>query len=140
MLSRSTARMAATTQRAAAIRRSAPDAPVAVTERVVDRLLAACGLRILSPTGFAVAIEDGEEPSARDTARMNALLTDRRVRLLIDNVDTRSTATAEVRRLAARHGVEVVEVHESMPADTPSLTTWVRATVAALARALGVGA
>ena len=45
------------------IRRRYPGAPVAYTERVPGYLLAAAGLEVLTPPGFAAAIEDGTDPS-----------------------------------------------------------------------------
>ncbi len=51
-----------------------PRAPVAYTERVPEYLLAAAGLDVKTPPGFAAAIEEGNEPSARDTQAMNDLM------------------------------------------------------------------
>ncbi len=50
----------------AEIRSRYPGAPVAYTERVPEYLLAAAGLTVATPPGFAQAIEDGNEPSAGD--------------------------------------------------------------------------
>jgi zinc/manganese transport system substrate-binding protein len=44
------------------IRRRYPRAPVAYTERVPGYLLAAADLRVLTPPGFAAAIEEGHRP------------------------------------------------------------------------------
>ena len=54
-------------------RRKYPHAPVAYTERVPGYLLAAAGLTIATPPGFAQAIEDGNEPSAGDAQAMDDL-------------------------------------------------------------------
>ena len=54
----------------ASIRRRYPDAPVAYTERVPGCLLQAAGLEVVSPPGFAAAIENGNDPSPGDTAQM----------------------------------------------------------------------
>ena len=117
-------------------RRAAAGTTVAVTERVADRLLRALGLRIVSPTGFAVSVEEGEEPSARDTAAMNALIADRRARVLVYNVDAETPATEQVRTIAARRGLPVIEVTEAMPAAVDSYPAWIGRTVDTIRRAL----
>ena len=122
--------------RIAAIRSSARGTPVAVTERVVDRLLRALGLRVVSPSGFAVSVEEGEEPSARDTAAMNALVTGGRARILVYNTEAETPATEQVRTHAADRGLPVVEVTEAMPAAVDSYPDWIGRTVDAIRRAL----
>jgi zinc/manganese transport system substrate-binding protein len=47
----------------ASIRRRYPGAPVAYTERVPGYLLQAAGLTVVTPPGFAAAIENGIDPS-----------------------------------------------------------------------------
>lgn len=117
-------------------RRAATGTTVAVTERVVDRLLGALGLRIVSPTGFALSVEEGEEPSARDTAAMNALVADGRARILVYNTEAETPATEQVRTIAARRGLPVVEVTEAMPAAVASYPDWIGRTVDAIRRTL----
>lgn len=112
------------------------DAPVAATERVIDRLLTTAGLRVVSPVGFAVAVEEGEEPSARDTAAMDALLSGGGARLLVYNTDAATPAAEAVRGVAARNDVPVVLVSESLPAGVTSYPEWVGSIVDALRRAL----
>ena len=50
----------------ATIRRSTRGAPVAYTERVPGYLLAAAGLTVKTPPGFASAVEEGNEPAPGD--------------------------------------------------------------------------
>ena len=47
------------------IRRRHAGVPVAYTERVPGYLIEAAGLRVLTPPGFAAAIEDGVDPGPR---------------------------------------------------------------------------
>ena len=47
----------------APIRRRYPGAPVAYTERVPGYLLQAAGLTVVTPPGFAAAIENGNDPN-----------------------------------------------------------------------------
>jgi zinc/manganese transport system substrate-binding protein len=97
------------------IRTGFAHAPVAYTERVPGYLLAAAGLDVVTPSGFARAIEDGDEPSAADTQRMTSLLAHRQVRVLLYNIQATSTVTRRVRADAATAGIPVVGVTETMP-------------------------
>src|SRR5881398_2050186 len=56
------------------IRRSFAGAPVAYTEPVAGYLLAAAGLRNLSPDSFTRAIENGTEPSPQAVSAMHQLV------------------------------------------------------------------
>jgi zinc/manganese transport system substrate-binding protein len=88
---------------------------VAYTERVAGYLLAAAGLRVLTPSGYARAVEQGSEPGPGDAQRMENLLSRRRVRVLIYNAQATSAATVRLRALAQRAGVPVVPVTETLP-------------------------
>ncbi|HMD93143.1 MAG TPA: zinc ABC transporter substrate-binding protein [Trebonia sp.] len=61
----------------APIRRRYPGAPVAYTEPVPRYLLQAAGLTVVTPPGFAAAIENGNDPNPGDTALMFRLITSR---------------------------------------------------------------
>ncbi len=111
---------------------------VAYTERVPGYLLAAAGLDVATPTGFARAIELGSEPSPADTVAMDALVSSRRVAVLLYNTQTVNPVTAAVRRLAIAHGIPVVGVGEVLPGSYRRLQDWLLAETVALARALGL--
>jgi zinc/manganese transport system substrate-binding protein len=70
---------------------------------------------VLTPAGYAQAIEDGSEPSPGDAKRMDDLIGARRVRALVYNAQATSTATRGLRALAVRSGVPVVPVTETLP-------------------------
>lgn len=99
----------------AAIRARHRGAPVAYTERLPGYLLAAAGLTVRTPQGFARALEQGSEPSPADAQRMYDLFGSRAVRALLYNAQTTSTATRRLLSLAARYGVPVVAVTETLP-------------------------
>jgi zinc/manganese transport system substrate-binding protein len=120
----------------AAIRLRHRRAPVAYTERVAGYLLAAAGLRVLTPPGFAEAIEDGSEPSPDDVRRMNDLIGKRRVRALVYNEQAATAATQRLRALAKRSGVPVVTVTETLPRGE-HLAGWQARQARALLEALG---
>jgi zinc/manganese transport system substrate-binding protein len=119
------------------IRTRYPDAPVAYTERVPGYLLEAAGLNVVSPPGFAQAIEDGNEPSAQDTQAMDDLVSGRHTRVLLYNAQATSPVTDHVRDLAQRSGVPVVAVTETQPRDAASFQAWQLAQLNAMLHALG---
>jgi zinc/manganese transport system substrate-binding protein len=119
-----------------AIKAAHPGAPVAYTERVPEYLLAAAGLRDATPSGFARAIEDGNEPSAGDTQAMNELITQHRIKALLYNAQTTSAVTQHVRDLARENGIPVVPVTETLPKNESSYQAWQEHQLEALLRAL----
>jgi len=114
-----------------------PGAPVAYTERVPAYLLAAAGLRSLTPPGFATAIESGNDPSLADTEAMYSLIARRAIKVLLYNTQTTSAVTAHVRALAAQAGIPVVGVSEILPTTDGSFQAWQLVQARALLTALG---
>lgn len=110
-------------------------APVAYTERVPGYLLAAAQLKVLTPPGFAQAVESGTGPSFSDTAAMRALLTGHRVDVLIDNEQATTATTKQLGDLARSNGIPVVPMTETMPPGD-SFESWQLRQVRALAAAL----
>jgi zinc/manganese transport system substrate-binding protein len=113
-------------------------APVAYTERVPAYLLDAAGLNVVSPPGFAQAIEDGNEPSAQDAQTMDDLISGRHVRALLYNAQATSPVTSHVRDLARAANVPVVAVTETMPTGAANFQAWQLAQLQDLLHALGV--
>ncbi len=113
-----------------------PGAPVAYTERLPGYLLADAGLKVLTPAGFASAVEDGNEPSPADTAAMDDLITGHRLRVLLYNAQTTTPVTDALRRLAQRAGVAVVPVTETLPPGEPTYQAWQLAEIKAIAAGL----
>jgi zinc/manganese transport system substrate-binding protein len=101
-----------------------PNAPVAYTERVPGYLLAAAGLDIKTPVGFAASIEEGNDPSPNDTATMDSLMTNHSVRVLLYNAQATSTVTQHVRDLAKQDGIPVIGVTETLPPSERSYQSW----------------
>jgi len=121
----------------ASIRRRYPGAPVAYTERVPGYLLQAAGLTVVTPPGFAAAIENGNDPSPGDTAQMFQLITERKAKVLLYNAQATSPVTQQVRALARQSGIPVVPVTETMPPSFGSYQAWQLAQATALLDALG---
>lgn len=121
----------------AEIRSRHRDAPVAYTEPVPGYLIEAAGLDNETPQGFAMAIEDGTEPSPAATLAMDQLLTRHKVRVLLYNVQTVSSVTTGVRALARRNGIPVVAVAETLQRQYRTLQAMLLADAKSLLRALG---
>ena len=121
----------------AAIENRHPGAPVAYTERVPGYLLEAAGVTIKTPPGFATAIEAGSEPGPGDTQRLNDLIAGHKIDALLYNSQAVTPVTKRLRALAARSGVPVVPVTETLPPGEPSFQSWQLHQAQALLKALG---
>jgi len=98
------------------IRATYPGTPVAYTEPVPGYLIAAAGLRNLSPASFTIPIEDGSEPPASAVSAMTTLAATHRIKVLLYNNQAVSPITQRVRAAAKAAGVPVVGVAETIPA------------------------
>jgi zinc/manganese transport system substrate-binding protein len=98
-------------------------------------LLAAAGLRNLTPAAFSRAIEDGSEPSPQAVAAMTALFSGHRVRVLLENTQAVSPITTRMRAAARAAGIPVVGVTETLPAGL-RFQAWQLGQARALERAL----
>jgi|ERR1035437_6314274 zinc/manganese transport system substrate-binding protein len=126
------------TARIAAVKARYPGAPVAYTEPVPGYLVAALGFRVLTPEGFAKAIEDGTDPAPADVAAQQDLLTGHTVKLLLYNSQATSPLTESMKTMASQFGVPVVGVSETMPSGK-SFVDWQLAQLNAIEAALGGG-
>jgi zinc/manganese transport system substrate-binding protein len=118
-----------------AIARDDAGDPVAYTERVPGYLVEAAHLKVLSPAGFAQAVEAGTDPSFSDTSGMRALLTGHKVDALLYNKQATTSSTNQLSALARSNGIPVVPVTETMPTGA-SFESWQLGQVRALAGAL----
>ncbi len=126
-------------QELARIKSQYGQAPVAVTEPVADALLAAAGLRIMTPFSYELAVMNGTDPAPQDVAAQQALLRGHKVRVLVYNAQVTDPQTAALLALAKRHGVRVLPVYELMPASAGHYQDWMLHTTRALAQALAAG-
>jgi zinc/manganese transport system substrate-binding protein len=110
--------------------------PVAYTERVPGYLCAAARLDVVTPPAFARSIEAGIEPSLAATDAMDALVTQHRIRVLLENVQTVSPVTTQLVAEAHANHLPVVGVAETLPADVRSFVGWQLAQDRALLAAL----
>ncbi len=127
------------TARIAELKARYPATPVAYTEPVPAYLLTALGFPVLTPEGFAKAIESGTDPAPSDVAAQQDLLTGHKVKLLLYNNQAVSPVTESIKTLAAESGVPIVGVSETMPPGD-SFVGWQLAQLNAIESALGGGA
>jgi zinc/manganese transport system substrate-binding protein len=106
------------------IKQQYPGTPVAYTEPVPGYLLNDAGLSVKTPEGFAKSIEDGDDPSPADTEAMDALMTDKGVKVLLYNAQATSPVTEHVKDLAKQAGIPVIGVTETLPTNEKSYQSW----------------
>ena len=99
-------------------------AKVAQTERVAGYLLAEAHLDVVSPLGYSLAIESGQEPNAADTETMTKLLTPGQLAAVIFNTQTQSKATDLVQTQAKAASIPLVPVSEIVEPVGASYVAW----------------
>lgn len=109
---------------------------IAYTERVAGYLLADAGLRLGIPVGFTRAVEQGDDPSPADTVAFDEALQRHTVRALIFNSQVTDKQTDQLKQQAAKSGVPLVPVTETMPATGADYQAWQLSQTKALLAAL----
>lgn len=109
---------------------------VAITEPVPNYVLAALGMKIVTPIAFSQAIDQGTDVPASVLEQTLATLTSGEAKLLVDNVQTSGPQTDAVLAAAKKAGIPAVPVSETLP---PGLdyVTWQRGLLATIAQAVG---
>jgi len=124
------------TARIAQVGKAAPGAEVVATEPVAKYLLDAAGLTDATPPEFAEAIEEETDPAVEVVGRTTDLITGKRVAALVNNAQTETAVTDTLADAAARAGVPVVSVTETLPEGVTDYVDWMTTQVDALAGAL----
>lgn len=122
----------------ASIKDKASGKTYAATESVFDDMAAALGLQNRTPAGYQVSSANETDPSPADLDAFLRLLADKGVDVLIYNVQTEGSVPQQIRSAAEAAGIPVVEVTETVPADSDSFEAWQVGQLDALAAALGV--
>ncbi|MGK8487694.1 metal ABC transporter solute-binding protein, Zn/Mn family [Nocardia asiatica] len=113
-----------------------PKTPVLQTEPLAHYLVAAAGADDLTPHEFQEAIEQETDPAPAAVAATQDLLSGKKVRALIYNVQTEDKITKDLRGTAQNAGIAVVEVTETLP-EGQDYIQWQTKNAQALAAALG---
>jgi len=109
----------------------------AATESVFDDMAAAIGLTDLTPEGYQAAAANESDPAPGDVNAFEELLRGGTVDLLVYNTQTEGSVPEQIRAVAEKAGVPVVEVTESVPPGVSSFVTWQLDQLKALSTALG---
>jgi len=109
---------------------------VVVTEPVANYLLTAGSIADATPKAFEEAVEAGTDIPVAAVAEATALITDRKVDALVNNAQTETDLTNQLKAKAATAGIPVVDVTETLPAGTTDYVGWIGKEVDALSKAL----
>jgi zinc/manganese transport system substrate-binding protein len=109
---------------------------VLVTEPVADYLLRAGGVTDATPQEFERAVQAGTDIPVAAVARAKGMIGGRQVDALVNNAQTETDITNQLKQQAAAAGVPVVDVTETLPAGTTDYVAWIGKEVDALSKAL----
>lgn len=108
----------------------------AMTEPVPLHLLTSLGMEDATPEGFSEAIEGGSDVSPLTLKEFNSLLENGKIDLLAYNPQTASPQTEQLKALALKANIPVIDFLETLPADR-SYTQWMKENIAAIEAKLG---
>jgi zinc/manganese transport system substrate-binding protein len=126
--------LAPLTAKVARLKQSAPVA-IDVSEPVFGYMADALNLKTNDP-GFAKAIEDGNDPDARDVINVQNDIRQKRIRFFVYNIQTDDPTVKNIVQLAASNGIPVVKVTETEPAGQ-SYLQWMTGQLDQVGQALG---
>jgi zinc/manganese transport system substrate-binding protein len=113
-----------------------PGVQVIVTEPVPVYLLETAGVKDVTPTEFSEAVEEETDPPATAVARTTDLVKNRQVAALVNNEQTETPVTRQLKDAAAAAGVPVVGVTETLPEGATGYVDWMTKQVDALSGAV----
>lgn len=109
---------------------------VAITEPLPDYVLGALGMKIVTPSAFSKAIDQGTDAPAGVVEQTIATLTSGEAKLLVYNVQTSGAQTDVVLAAAKKAGIPAVPVSETLPSGFGYIE-WQQGVLATIAQALG---
>jgi zinc/manganese transport system substrate-binding protein len=107
-----------------------------VTEPVANYLLAAGNDADATPEAFEKAVEGGTDIPVAAVAAATALIQNHQVDALVNNAQTETDVTNQLKAKAAAANIPVVDVTETLPAGTTDYVGWIGKEVDALSKAL----
>ena len=123
----------------ASIRARYHGAPVGASESIVEPLVQALGLELLTPSSFLRASSEGAEPTAADRATIDDQIAHRRIAAWIFDRQNATPDVARITEAARRKGIPVVPVTETLVPAGATFQAWQTRQLQALARALAEG-
>jgi len=121
----------------AQIRSSFAGVIVGSTESIFVYAAQALGLNLISPPEFMQAISEGNDPPAQTVAEFQNQISHHQIKVLIYNTQTSTPITENLKQLAAKNGIPVVGISETVQPATDSFQDWQTKQLNALQAALG---
>jgi zinc/manganese transport system substrate-binding protein len=122
--------------KATSIGQAKPGVQVAVTEPVAVYLLETAGVKDVTPPEFSEAIEEETDPPATAVGETIDLVKDRKVAALVNNEQTETPVTKQLKDAASAAGLPVVGVTETLPEGVAGYVDWMTKQVDALSAAV----
>ncbi|MGH3630831.1 MAG: metal ABC transporter solute-binding protein, Zn/Mn family [Sciscionella sp.] len=113
-----------------------PGKRVVVTEPVAGYLLHTAGVPDVTPKEFSGAVEKGTGIPAAALAQMSGLIERNMVNALINNAQAETAVTTKLQGAAARAGIPVVNVTETLPKGSKGYIPWMSKQINDLSGAL----
>lgn len=118
-------------------RRAHPTPPsVGITEPVPVYLLNAMGIKVITPTTFSKAIEEGSGVPVLVMQQVKQQITSHQVKAVVYNAQTSGTETSQVLAAATSSQVPTVAVTETIPSGM-TYVSWMTSQVDAIIKAVG---
>ena len=121
----------------AAIRRRRAGTPVGASEDIAVYLAQDAGLRLTTPPAFMRAVAGATEPPADAVIAFHRQIDARAIAVLLNNTQTATAVTDDIRRLARARGIPVVDLTETIVPTNVRFEDWQLAEVRRLQAALG---
>jgi zinc/manganese transport system substrate-binding protein len=112
---------------------------VASTESIFEYLADAAGLDLVSPPQFMEAVAEGNDPPAQSVVQFQQLLQGQdngNVTVLVYNEQTVTPLTQSIKALAAKEGIPIVGVTETIQPSDTMFQDWMNAQLLSLQNAL----
>jgi zinc/manganese transport system substrate-binding protein len=109
---------------------------VAATEDIFAYLADASGLDLISPSEFTEAVAEGNDPSAQSIVEFENQLNNKEPAVLVYNQQTVTPLTENIKALAAKNGIAIVPVTETIQPEGTRFEDWMNAEIVALQKAL----
>ncbi|HYL66275.1 MAG TPA: zinc ABC transporter substrate-binding protein [Nitrosopumilaceae archaeon] len=115
---------------------------VASTENIFEYLANAAGLDLVSPPEFMKAVAEGNDPPAQSVVQFQQLLQGQggNVTVLVYNEQTVTPLTQSIKALAAKEGIPIVGVTETIQPSDVTFQDWMNGELLSLQNALNAQA
>jgi zinc/manganese transport system substrate-binding protein len=110
---------------------------VGSTESIFVYMAQTLGLNLISPPEFMQAISEGSDPPAQTVAEFQNQLSDHAIKVLVYNTQTSTPITENLKQLAAKNGIPVVGISETVQPANASFQDWQTKQLNTLLAALG---